>query len=62
MDVVVVDHHHPQERLPAAVAIVNPNRSDCGYAFKGLAAVGVAFKVVQAASTDLMSREERCPT
>ena len=61
VDVVVVDHHHPQERLPAAVAIVNPNRPDCGYAFKGLAAVGVAFKVVQAASTDLMSREERVP-
>ena len=61
VDVVVIDHHQPQDRLPDALAVVDPNRPDCGYAFKGLAAVGVAFKVVQAASTGLMRREERVP-
>lgn len=55
IDVVVIDHHHPQDRLPDALALVNPNRADCDYPFKGLAAVGVAFKVVQALSQDLIS-------
>ena len=55
VDVVVIDHHHPQERLPDALALVNPNRADCEYPFKGLAAVGVAFKVVQALAQDLIS-------
>lgn len=55
VDVVVIDHHHPQDRLPDALALVNPNRVDCDYPFKGLAAVGVAFKVVQALSQELIS-------
>jgi len=55
VDVVVIDHHHPQDRLPNALALVNPNRVDCEYPFKGLAAVGVAFKVVQALSQELIS-------
>ena len=59
IDVLVTDHHQPQERLPDALAVVNPNRPDCGYAFKGLAAVGVAFKVVQALSQTLVEASER---
>ena len=59
VDVVVVDHHHPQEKLPEALAMVNPNRADCAYPFKGLAAVGVAFKVVQALSPEFLPAEER---
>jgi single-stranded-DNA-specific exonuclease len=55
VDVIVIDHHHPQDRLPDALALVNPNRVDCTYPFKGLAAVGVAFKVVQALCQDLIS-------
>lgn len=59
VDVVVIDHHHPQDRLPEALAMVNPNRADCAYPFKGLAAVGVAFKVVQALSPELLPADER---
>ena len=59
VDVVVIDHHQAQDRLPNAVAVVNPNRPDCDYAFKGLAAVGVAFKVVQALSESLMEGDSR---
>ncbi|MDA0711550.1 MAG: single-stranded-DNA-specific exonuclease RecJ, partial [bacterium] len=55
VDVVVIDHHHPQGRLPDALALVNPNRADCSYPFKGLAAVGVAFKVIQALCQDLIA-------
>jgi single-stranded-DNA-specific exonuclease len=48
IDVVVTDHHEPGERLPDAVAILNPHRGDCGYPFKSLAGVGVTFKLVEA--------------
>jgi single-stranded-DNA-specific exonuclease len=48
IDVVVTDHHTPGDTLPDAVAVVNPNRHDCSYPFKGLAGVGVAFKLCDA--------------
>ena len=59
IDVLVTDHHEPHGRLPDAFAVVNPNRPDCGYGFKGLAAVGVAFKAVQALSDSLIDASER---
>lgn len=67
VDVVVIDHHHPQAQqecpnrdlLPDALALVNPNRSDCAYPFKGLAAVGLAFKVVQALAKEFIVESER---
>lgn len=48
IDTIVVDHHAQTGELPPAVAILNPNRRECAYPFKGLAAVGVAFKLLQA--------------
>lgn len=45
IDVVVTDHHTPGPVLPDAVAVVNPNRADCTYPFKGLAGAGVAYKL-----------------
>ncbi|MEX0979834.1 MAG: single-stranded-DNA-specific exonuclease RecJ [Gemmatimonadota bacterium] len=47
IDVVVTDHHTPSATLPAAVAVVNPLRPDCGYPDKGLCGTGVAFKLCQ---------------
>ena len=48
VDVIVTDHHECKERLPAAVAVVDPHRKDCPYPFKDLAGVGVALKLVMA--------------
>lgn len=59
LDVVVIDHHQQTGDLPFAHSVVNPNRVDCTYPFKGLAAVGVTFKVVQAASAHFMSGDDR---
>jgi single-stranded-DNA-specific exonuclease len=47
IDVVVTDHHTPGDRLPDAIAVINPNRRDCPYPNKGLAGAGVAFKLCQ---------------
>ncbi|CAN5639523.1 single-stranded-DNA-specific exonuclease RecJ [soil metagenome] len=48
IDVIVTDHHTPGDTLPDAVAVVNPNRRDCGYPWKGLAGAGVAYKLCEA--------------
>jgi len=48
LDCIVTDHHLPDGLLPPACAILNPQRTDCGYPEKFLAGVGVAFKLVQA--------------
>jgi len=47
IDVIVTDHHHVPERLPAAIAVVNPHRPGSRYPDPRLAGTGVAFKVAQ---------------
>ena len=48
LDVVVIDHHEGEVRLPQAVAIINPNRLDEESPHRQLAAVGVTFLLVVA--------------
>jgi len=43
IDVIVTDHHRITEDLPSALAVINPNRSDCESGLTHLAGVGVAF-------------------
>ena len=48
IDVIICDHHLPDEELPAAVAVLDPKREDCHYPFDDLSGCGVGFKLVQA--------------
>lgn len=56
IDLIIVDHHTPSERLPDACAVLNPLQPGCGYPFKNLAGVGVAFCLLVALRAAL--REE----
>jgi single-stranded-DNA-specific exonuclease len=48
IDFIICDHHTPGKTLPAAVAVLNPERQDGGYPFKFLSGCGVGFKLLQA--------------
>jgi single-stranded-DNA-specific exonuclease len=50
LDVIVTDHHLPDEGegAPPAFCVLNPNQRGCNYPDKNLAGVGVAFKLAHA--------------
>ena len=50
LDVIITDHHLPDEGegVPPAYCVLNPNQVGCAYPDKTLAGVGVAFKLVTA--------------
>ncbi len=51
IDFIICDHHKPGEKVPAAVAVLNPKQRDCNYPYKELCGCGVGFKLVQALAT-----------
>ena len=48
IDMIICDHHLPEDSLPKAVAVLDPKREDCNYPFDDLSGCGVGFKLVQA--------------
>ena len=48
LDYIICDHHNPGDRLPDAVAVLDPKRPDCTYPFKELSGCGVGFKFLLA--------------
>jgi len=53
LDVIVIDHHQAETRLPEAIAVVNPKRHDESQDYTYLAAVGVVFLLCVAINRDL---------
>jgi len=48
LDVIITDHHTPDDTLPDALAVLNPKAPGSEYPFDGLCGAGVAFKLLQA--------------
>jgi single-stranded-DNA-specific exonuclease len=48
LDLIISDHHHPAQELPAAFSIINPKQLDDPYPDKDLAGVGLAYKLAAA--------------
>lgn len=48
LDMIITDHHECKEQIPDSYAAIDPKQKNCGYPFKNLAGVGVAFKLIQA--------------
>lgn len=53
IDFIICDHHLPDEKIPNAVAILNPKQSDCPYPYKELCGCGVGFKLICALCEEL---------
>ena len=56
LEVIVIDHHQADEQLPAALAVVNPNRLDDLSKLGHLSAAGVTFLVLVALNRELRRR------
>jgi len=48
VDFIICDHHTPGDKIPEAVAVLDPKRADCNYPYKELSGCGVGFKLLQA--------------
>ena len=56
LETIVIDHHQAPEKLPEALAIVNPNRQDDLSGLGTLCAAGVVFMVLVALNRILRAR------
>lgn len=59
IDCIITDHHLPEDAVPRALAVINPNQPGCSYSDKNLCGVGIAFKLSYALLSGLGWREEK---
>ncbi len=53
LDLVIADHHKPEDRIPDAYAVLDPKKDTCAYPFKELTGCGLGFKLAQAVLAQL---------
>ncbi|MEZ4830167.1 MAG: single-stranded-DNA-specific exonuclease RecJ [Bacteroidia bacterium] len=61
IDIIICDHHQPGGILPAAVAVLDPQRPDCEYPFKELTGCGVGLKLIQALTKTFLAKGVKPP-
>lgn len=57
LEFIICDHHQPPEKIPEALAVLDPLREDCDYPYKYLCGTGVAFKLIQAVCIKLQKTD-----
>jgi len=58
IDFIICDHHLPDEKIPNAVAVLDPKRKDCTYPYQELSGCGLGFKLIQAFARRYRKEEE----
>ena len=53
VDLIICDHHEPGEKIPDALAVLDPLKPGCAYPYKYLSGAGVTFKLIQAISDSI---------
>jgi single-stranded-DNA-specific exonuclease len=48
IEFIICDHHNPGEKVPDAVAVLDPKQEGCNYPYKELSGCGVGLKLIQA--------------
>ena len=59
IDIIICDHHLPDNKLPNAVAILNPKQTDCAYPYKDLCGCGIGFKFMTALAEEFSIEESK---
>ena len=57
IDVIICDHHQPKDKIPGALAVLDPLKPGCNYPFKYLSGAGVAFKLAMGVAERIGKRE-----
>ncbi len=57
IDFIICDHHRPGDKVPDAIAVLDPKQNDCNYPFKELCGCGVGFKLISA----LAQKDDKTP-
>jgi single-stranded-DNA-specific exonuclease len=45
IDFIICDHHLPGNKVPAAIAVLDPKQDDCNYPYKELTGCGLGYKL-----------------